>query len=95
MPLVINNLRGRYTSNTHTHTNPCTHTCTHTCTHAHTHIYIETILRIYVLTWFLKFKFEKEVGITLKGKETSSQLEQVRNSYVAIINQPVTVSSKM
>ena len=37
----------------------------------------------------------KEVGITIKSKETSSQLEPVRNSYVAIMHQPITVSSNM
>ena len=37
----------------------------------------------------------KEVGITIKSKEASSQLKLVRNSYVAIIQQPVTVSSTM
>ena len=39
--------------------------------------------------------FRKEVGITIKSKETSSQLELVRNSYVAIMYQPVTISSTM
>ena len=37
----------------------------------------------------------KEVGITIKSKETSSQLKPVRNSNVAIMYQPVTISSKM
>ena len=32
----------------------------------------------------------KEVGIAIKSKETSSQFESVRNSYVAIMHQPVT-----
>ena len=36
-----------------------------------------------------------EVGIVIKSKETSSQLEQVRNSYVAKMHQPVTISSNM
>ena len=31
--------------------------------------------------------------MTIKSKETSSQLEPVRNSRVAIVHQPVTVSS--
>ena len=31
----------------------------------------------------------KKVGIAIKSKETSSQFESVRNSYVAIMNQPV------
>ena len=35
----------------------------------------------------------KEVGIEIKSKETSSQLEPVRNSHVTIMHQPVTVSS--
>ena len=35
----------------------------------------------------------KEVGIAIKSKETSNQLESVRNSYVAIVHQPGTVSS--
>ena len=37
----------------------------------------------------------KEVGIAIKGKETSSQFESVRNSYVAIMHQPVTICSTM
>ena len=37
----------------------------------------------------------KEVGITIKSKETSSQFESVRNSYVAIMHQPVTICSTM
>ena len=37
----------------------------------------------------------KEVGITIKNKETSSQFESVRNSYVAIMHQPVTIWSTM
>ena len=37
----------------------------------------------------------KEVGIAIKSKETSSQFESVRNSYVAIIHQPVTICSTM
>ena len=40
-------------------------------------------------------KLRKEVGIAIKSKETSSQLEPVRNSYVAIMHQPVTISSTM
>ena len=36
-----------------------------------------------------------EVGITIKSKETSSQLEPVRNNYVAIMHQPLTVSLTM
>ena len=37
----------------------------------------------------------KEVGIAIKSKETSSQFESVRNSYVAIMHQSVTVCSNM
>ena len=37
----------------------------------------------------------KEVGIAIKSKETSSQFESVRNSYVAILHQPVTICSTM
>ena len=37
--------------------------------------------------------FRKEVGIAIKSKETSCQLELVRNSYVAIMHQPVTINS--
>ena len=42
-----------------------------------------------------KFEFEREVGIAIKSKETSSLLEPVRNTYVTIMHQPVTVSSNM
>ena len=38
---------------------------------------------------------KKEVGIAIKSKETSSQLILARNSYVAIMYQPVTASSTM
>ena len=37
----------------------------------------------------------KEVGIAIKSKETSSQFESVRNSYVAIMHQPITICSTM
>ena len=37
----------------------------------------------------------KEVGIATKSKETSSQLESVRNSYKAIMHHPVTISSNV
>ena len=37
----------------------------------------------------------KEVGIAIKSKETSSQFESVRNSYVAIMHQPITICSIM
>ena len=42
-----------------------------------------------------KSNLRKEVGIAIKSKETSSQFESVRNSYVAIMHQPVTVCSTM
>ena len=42
-----------------------------------------------------KWISRKEVGIAIKSKETSSQLEPVKNSYVGIMNQPVVVSSYM
>ena len=37
----------------------------------------------------------KEVGIIIKSKEPNIQFEPVRNSYIAIIYHPVTVSSNM
>ena len=37
----------------------------------------------------------KEIGITMKSKETSSQLELGRNSYVTIVYQLITVSSNI
>ena len=37
----------------------------------------------------------REVGIAIKSKETSSQLELIRNSYVTVMHQAVTVSSTM
>ena len=42
-----------------------------------------------------KLKFEKGSRDLKKSKETSSQLEPVKNSYVAMIHQPVIVSSNM
>ena len=42
-----------------------------------------------------KLNLRKEVGIAINSMETSSQLEPVRNNYVAIMSQPVTVSSNM
>ena len=42
---------------------------------------------------YIKIEFKKEVGITIKSKEKSSQLESIRNSYVVIM--PVTVSLKI
>ena len=44
---------------------------------------------------FENLNLRMEVGITVESKETSSELELVRNSYAAIIHQPVTVSSNM
>ena len=44
---------------------------------------------------YKKFEFEKESKDHNKSKETSSQLEPVRNSYVIIMHQPVTVTSTM
>ena len=40
-----------------------------------------------------KFNLKKQVGIAMKSKETSSQLELVRNSYVTIMHQPIIDSS--
>ena len=40
---------------------------------------------------YKKSKLKKEVGIAIKSKETSNQFESVRNSYVAIMHQPVTI----
>ena len=37
----------------------------------------------------------KKVGIAIKSKETSSQLKLVRKSSIAIMYQPVTISSPM
>ena len=37
----------------------------------------------------------KEVGIAIKSKKKSSQFRSVRNSYVAIMHQPVTICSTM
>ena len=44
---------------------------------------------------YKKFKFEKNVRITIKSKEASSQLEPVRKGYVAIMHQLVTISPTM
>ena len=44
---------------------------------------------------YKKFEFEKGSRDRNKSKETSSQFESVRNSYVAIMHQPVTISSTM
>ena len=39
--------------------------------------------------------FYKGSRITIKSKETSSQLEPVRKNYVAIMHQCVAINSKM
>ena len=49
----------------------------------------------YIHTYIQGSNLRKEVGITINSKETSSQLEPARNSYVAIMHQPVTVSSNV
>ena len=36
---------------------------------------------------------KKEVGIVIKSKETSSQIEPARNSHVTIMHQIITISS--
>ena len=43
----------------------------------------------------MAIKFEREVGIVIKSKETSSQHKSARNGYVTIMHQPVTVSSNI
>ena len=91
----------------HTCTHVHTHTYTHACTHAHTytyvHIYMHTHahihIHIYIYTYILKIyknaNLRKEVRIAIKVRETSSLLESVRNSYVAIMHHTVTVSPNM
>ena len=49
---------------------------------------------VYVYKICKKSNLRKEVGTAMKSKETSSQLRPVRNTYVAVLHQPVTVSSK-
>ena len=44
---------------------------------------------------YKNLKSRKEVGIAIKSKETSGQLELVKNSCVAIMHHPVTFSSTM
>ena len=62
-----------------------------------THSYIHAL--IYVDTVYTRciknLNLRKELGIAIKSKETSSQFESVRNSYVAIMHQPVTICSTM
>ena len=49
----------------------------------------------YTYKMYKNSNLRKEVGIAIKSKETSSQFESVRNSYVAIMHQPVTIYSTM
>ena len=44
---------------------------------------------------YKKFESEKGSRDHNKSKETSSQFRSVRNSYVAIMHQPVTIRSTM
>ena len=46
-------------------------------------------------SYIINSKSRKEIGITIKSKEISSQLKLVRNSYVVIMCQPVTASSNI
>ena len=48
-----------------------------------------------VIRYIKNSNLRKEVGIAIKSKETSSQFESVRNSYVAVMHQPVTICSTM
>ena len=57
------------------------------------HIMIPMCIGLYKI--YLNSNLRKEVGITIKRKETSSQLKHTRNSCVAIMHQPVTISSTM
>ena len=57
------------------------------------HIMIPMCIGLYKI--YLNLNLRKEVGITIKSKEKSSQLKHIRNSYVAIMHQPVTISSTM
>ena len=41
---------------------------------------------------YKKSNLRKEVVIAIKSKETTSQLEPIRNSYAVIMHQPVTVT---
>ena len=50
---------------------------------------------VYITRCIKNSNLRKEVEITIKSKETSSHLQPVRNSYVAIMHQPVTISSTM
>ena len=80
MPLVINSLRGR-----HTHTDRQTHTHT-LCGQDQ---FLET-RREPATGWHTPGLKRKYV---IKSREMSSSLKPVRNTYVAIVHQHVTVSS--
>ena len=56
---------------------------------------IKLLLKNYRQDYIKSSNLRKEVGIAIKSKETKNQLEPVRNSYVAIMHQPVTVSSNI
>ena len=53
--------------------------------------YIYTLIS-YTYKIYKTLHLRKGVEITIKSKETSSQFEPVRNSYVATLYQPVPVS---
>ena len=46
-------------------------------------------------TYIKNLNLRKEIGITIKSKETNSLLKAVRNSYVTIMHHPVTGSPNM
>ena len=50
---------------------------------------------IYINKIYKKSNLRKEIEAAIKSEETSSQIKAVRNNYVAIMHQPVTVSSNM
>ena len=56
--------------------------------------YIYTLIS-YTYKIYKTLHLRKGVEITIKSKETSSQFEPVRNSYVTTLYQPVPVSSNM
>ena len=57
--------------------------------------YVCNYIHICTEVIYKDFNLKKEVGIALKSKETSSQLELVRNSYVTTMHQPITDSSNI
>ena len=59
------------------------------------HVYMQYSIKSKQTRCIKNSNLRKEVGIAIKSKETSSQFESVRNSYVAIMHQPVTVCSTM